>query len=65
MWNYRRGDGVEKAVLLANVLRARHPDEPVTLDIRPDLATVASARAKAAWPSNKVLTHRVVLGEQP
>ena len=63
VWNYRRGDGLEKALLLANVLRARHPGEPVTLDILPDLATVTSARAKAGWPSNKGLTHRVVLGE--
>jgi hypothetical protein len=28
VWNFGRGDGVEKAVLLANILRARKPDEP-------------------------------------
>ena len=26
VWNYGRGDGVEKALLLANILRARHPE---------------------------------------
>ncbi len=25
VWNYQRGDGVEKAVMLANILGARHP----------------------------------------
>jgi len=33
VWNYRRGDGIEKALLLANVLHNRRPETPVNLDI--------------------------------
>jgi hypothetical protein len=40
VWNYRRGDGVEKALLIANVLSARHPRSSVTLKVLPDKATL-------------------------
>ena len=40
VWNYRRGDGAEKALLLANVLRARHPGTVMTIDVTPDRATL-------------------------
>lgn len=40
VWNYRRGDGAEKALLLANVLRARHPGAAMTIDVTPDSATL-------------------------
>ncbi|MBU1078090.1 MAG: hypothetical protein KKH98_12405, partial [Spirochaetes bacterium] len=34
VWNFRCGDGVEKAVLLANVIRNRHPEDALILDIQ-------------------------------
>jgi len=40
VWNYRRGDGVEKALLLANVLQARHPEALITIQVKPDQATL-------------------------
>jgi len=39
-WNYGRGDGVEKALLLANVLRSRHASWGFVFDILPDKATL-------------------------
>lgn len=33
VWNYGRGDGVEKALLLANVLRSRNPGASLRIDI--------------------------------
>ncbi|MBW2609417.1 MAG: hypothetical protein JRC68_03620 [Deltaproteobacteria bacterium] len=33
VWNYRRGDGIEKALLMANVLHNRRPEIPVFIDI--------------------------------
>ncbi len=33
VWNYGRGDGAEKALLLANILRARHPNEPMSVSV--------------------------------
>ncbi len=32
VWNYRRGDGLEKALCLANVLRSRDPGAAITLE---------------------------------
>ena len=40
VWNYKRGDGVEKALLLANVLRAREPDAEISLSITDQDVTV-------------------------
>jgi hypothetical protein len=49
VWNYGRGDGVEKALLLTNVLRARHPTLRLTLAVTPDAAvlTVGAGTAVA------------------
>jgi hypothetical protein len=40
VWNYGRGDGVEKALLLANVLRARHPAHALGITVTPSSATI-------------------------
>ncbi len=40
VWNYQRGDGVEKALLLANILRDRHPEHTLDIQVTPDSATV-------------------------
>ncbi|MFH0916519.1 MAG: hypothetical protein V1912_08750 [bacterium] len=38
VWNYGRGDGAEKALLLANLFRARHPERELTIEVAPDSA---------------------------
>jgi hypothetical protein len=43
VWNYSRGDGAEKALLLANLLRSRHPDIGLIVEVGPDSATVRVA----------------------
>jgi len=40
VWNYRRGDGVEKALLVANVFHSRHPDWRLVLEVTPHSATL-------------------------
>ncbi len=45
VWNYGRGDGVEKALLLANILHHRHPDRMLTIEVGPNQATLAVAVA--------------------
>lgn len=40
VWNYQRGDGAEKSVLLAAILRVRHPSWKLAIDVRPTAATV-------------------------
>lgn len=55
VWNYGRGDGAEKAVCLANILRARHGAAKVRLRIAPDAAQVACGGRETVWPSAKNL----------
>ena len=40
VWNYGRGDGPEKALLLANVLRARYPGARLTITLTPEKTTL-------------------------
>ena len=40
VWNYGRGDGVEKALLLMNVLRVRHPGREVAIEVTPESAVL-------------------------
>ncbi len=60
-WNYGRGDGAEKALLLANILRARHPEATLIVDVTPDSATLSvdthgtAADAVYLFPSRKGL----------
>ncbi len=55
VWNYGRGDGVEKAVLLADVLRARHPGEALRIEVKADLATLVAPGRTVSLPSTKGL----------
>jgi hypothetical protein len=48
VWNYGRGDGAEKALLLANVLRARHPAMPLTITVTPGSATLRAGAGSAS-----------------
>lgn len=41
VWNYGRGDGVEKAVLLANLLRERRPGVRLELAVEPQQARLS------------------------
>lgn len=55
VWNYRRGDGFEKALCLANVLRARHPEASVELIAEgPDVRLRVGDRV-SRWHSAKNL----------
>ena len=40
VWNYQRGDGVEKALLLANVLGARRPGASRSIEVEPSSAAL-------------------------
>ena len=56
VWNYQRGDGFERAVCLAAVLRARHPEQPMRLEATPDAARLHVNGRVVAWPSAKGLS---------
>ena len=59
VWNYRRGDGVEKAVLLANILRQRNPGEKFHIQVSPDQVSLRGVAQDVTFHSNKGLNEAV------
>jgi hypothetical protein len=55
VWNYRRGDGLERAICLLNVLKARMPDDAVTLDGDGKQAVVKTKGREYRFVSHKGL----------
>lgn len=55
VWNYGRGDGAEKALLAANVLHARHPEEPMHIAVEPGRAALHAGNRTVEFPSSKEL----------
>ena len=59
VWNYGRGDGLEKAVLLANILHSRMPDEEVVIELSPDRAGLKVGQTGYAFSSRKEIREQV------
>lgn len=59
VWNYGRGDGLEKAVLLANILHSRMPDEEVVIELSPDRALLKVGQAGYDFSSRKEIREQV------
>jgi hypothetical protein len=55
VWNYGRGDGVEKAVLLANILRNRMSAEKIAVEVAPDKAICKAGGKDYGFVSSKAL----------
>ncbi|MBN1576003.1 MAG: hypothetical protein JW913_05585 [Chitinispirillaceae bacterium] len=54
VWNYRHGDGLEKAICLMNILRNRSPGDQVTLEWEsPDSVYLRHDRRKYTFPTRK------------
>jgi hypothetical protein len=58
--NYRTGDGLEKAFLLASVIRRRDPNQAVTVHVGPDHAIVKAGK-EYRFTSTKGLRQRVLI----
>ncbi len=52
--NYRRGDGVEKAITLANIIHSRNPAEPIEILIDYD-SVIVKAEGEYKFTSAKKL----------
>ncbi|MBP5226849.1 MAG: hypothetical protein J6336_05640 [Kiritimatiellae bacterium] len=54
VWNFRRGDGWEKGLLLVNILRARRPGSAFALTVHDGTVTVSEGeRVAARFPTRK------------
>ncbi|MCA1809136.1 MAG: hypothetical protein ABR497_00255 [Kiritimatiellia bacterium] len=58
VWNFQRGDGVEKALLLAHCLRHRQPSASLEINIAPDRADLNSPAGTWRFQSTKQLSPR-------
>jgi hypothetical protein len=56
VWNYGRGDGAEKALLMANVFHQRHPGRALSVEAGPQQVVLRMAGTDAvAFPTRKEL----------
>jgi hypothetical protein len=61
VWNYRTGDGLEKALCAANIFKARHPGTACTLELDGDSATLRAGARTHTWPGAKGFRERLAL----
>ncbi|OQA29246.1 MAG: hypothetical protein BWY59_00457 [Verrucomicrobia bacterium ADurb.Bin345] len=60
VWNYGRGDGLERALCLANILKKRHPDRAIKLVSDGD-ARLECGEIRISWPTAKGLRKELAL----
>ncbi len=53
--NYQRGDGFEKAICLANILKYRNSDRSISIRVLNDYVEINFNNRTIHWPSNKGL----------
>jgi len=53
VWNYQRGDGLERAVALANILKSRHPETGISLVSTGDRVRLSAGSVQLEFPSRK------------
>ena len=61
VWNYQRGDGLERAVALANCWLARHPEAAVSLDAGGKEVQLDLDGRKVSLPTAKGLEQKISL----
>jgi len=59
VWNYGRGDGVERAILLANILHARTPEKKIAIEVAPTAAKLIMDGREVEFKSSKQLKQQV------
>lgn len=57
VWNFGRGDGAERALCLANIWHARHPEARLELEVTSDHATIRIDQHSHTFPSSKGLSY--------
>jgi hypothetical protein len=59
VWNFGRGDGLEKALVAANVLGAPHPELPLTVEIHGEMVTTRLGDDSFRFATTKGLPDQV------
>ncbi len=55
VWNFGRGDGLERILCLANILKSRHPDTALSIEVRDGEARLSSDLHHVTWPTEKAV----------
>jgi hypothetical protein len=58
VWNFQTGDGLEKAILLANVWKKRHPDDSIELDAQANQIQMTLGTKTISFESSKELVQQ-------
>ncbi len=61
VWNYKRGDGLEKALCLANVLKNGKDNPQIEILIQESHIKIISEDVFAEWTSDKKLTGKIMI----
>ena len=61
VWNFRRGDGLEKAILLANVLHKVYPGDEIRLSAEGNKARISCKEKQCVFESSKGLFKEVTI----
>ncbi|NCC53103.1 MAG: hypothetical protein EOM20_18080 [Spartobacteria bacterium] len=61
VWNYRRGDGLERAFCLANIWKQRHADMPIGIASDGGKVNINLGARTLVWPTGKGLTKSLTL----
>jgi hypothetical protein len=60
VWNFTRGDGAEKAILLANIMKSRYEEDKFTIDFSSEHATLSHNGNIYAFETKKNLIPRTI-----
>ena len=61
VWNFRRGDGVEKALLLADFIHHRNESLPISVDIDKHKVTLKADGSTFTFMSEKNFRKNIVI----
>jgi hypothetical protein len=64
VWNFQRGDGLECAIMLAHIYRARNPDAPIKLEVHETKALLSLNTDILEFSSTKGLRNELNLSAQ-
>ncbi len=59
VWNYRMGDGLERAICLANILKNRNSYKNISINVEKDNVTIILDEITIKWPSAKGLNGNI------
>jgi hypothetical protein len=63
VWNFKRGDGIEKALLLADFIIHRHPHSDVGIEIHNHDVTLNFQERNLHFRSNKKFRKSIQIGQ--